>query len=81
MVVPEGTDLRPGDDSLVSFVTTTMKLLIPSGWEVPAKLVAGAQVSVRGEDYFVDGDQIDHRSPFGTGYGGVEVKLSTTPVA
>ena len=81
VVVPEGTDLRPGGDDLVTFVTTTMKLLIPNGWEVPETLASGAEVEVRGQTYYVDGDVVDHRSPFGTGRGGIELALSTTPLS
>lgn len=81
VVVPEGSDLRPGTDDVITFVTTTMKLLIPNGWEVPAELVSGAAVIVRETTYYVDGDVVVHRSPFGTTTGGIEIALSTTPVS
>ena len=81
VVVPEGSDLRPGKDDVVTFVTTTTKLLIPAGWNVPEELVSGASVIVRGTTYYVDGDVVEHRSPFGTGRGGLEVSLSTNPTS
>lgn len=81
VVVPEGSDLRPGSDDLVTFVSTQAKILIPNGWPVPETLASGAEVEVRGQTYYVDGDGVDHRSPFGTGRGGIELALSTTPLS
>lgn len=81
VVVPEGSDLRPGSGDLVTFVSSQMKLLIPNGWIVPEGLVSKAAVIVRGVTYYVDGNAVEHRSPFGTGRGGVEFSLSTTPVS
>lgn len=81
VVIPEGSDLRPGTDQVVTFVSTQMKLLILNGWVVPVELKSGAAVQVRGTTYYVDGDVVEHRSQFGTGRGGVEVALSTHPTA
>lgn len=78
VVVPEGTELSPGDNGAISVVSSDMKLLIPNGWEVPEELEVNAPVLVRGETYYVDGNRIEHLSPFGTNRGGVEVKLTTS---
>lgn len=81
VVVPEGTELTPGSNGAISIVSAGMKLLIPNGWEVPEGLEVGAQLIVREETYYMDGNLIEHRSPFGTSRGGIEVKLTTSYVA
>lgn len=81
VVIPEGSDMRAGSQDLITVVTTNMKLLVPNGWTVPAAVVSGAEIEVRGELFYVDGQPLVHRSQFGTSVGGVEINLSTTPVA
>lgn len=70
VIVPRGADTTAGLDYVLA--GQDISILAPTFVSV----AVGAEVEVRGQRWIVAAPTFDHRSPFGTGFGGTEIPVT-----